>query len=256
MIDKIYRKTLLYKTGVEYGDYTINHVLGCSHGCLYPCYAYMMKKRFGQVVSYEDWYTPKIVVNALEILKKEVPRLKSKIKTVQLSFTTDPFMNGYPEIEKLSLQIIDYLNENGISCTILTKGKLPKALAEKSKSNWYGITVITLDETFRENAEPGAVSIKDRISSLKMLRDAGYKTWISLEPYPTPNLIDQNIEELLEEVAFVDKIVFGRTNYNPVVSHYKGVKEFYNEQAQKVIEFCESRHIEYYIKNKTITETV
>lgn len=30
----IERKTLLYKTNVEYGDYTINHVLGCSHGCL------------------------------------------------------------------------------------------------------------------------------------------------------------------------------------------------------------------------------
>ena len=25
------RKSLLYKTGVEYGDYTINHVQGCSH---------------------------------------------------------------------------------------------------------------------------------------------------------------------------------------------------------------------------------
>lgn len=45
----ITRKTLLYKTGVEYGDYTMNHVLGCSHGCLYPCYAYMMSKRFGKV---------------------------------------------------------------------------------------------------------------------------------------------------------------------------------------------------------------
>lgn len=253
MIDKIYRKTLLYKTGVEYGDYTINHVLGCSHGCLYPCYAFMMKKRFGQVVSYEDWCTPRIVGNALEILKKEVPKLKSKIKTVQLSFTTDPFMYGYPEIEKLSLEIIDYLNGNGISCTILTKGKLPEILAEKSKNNWYGITVITLNETYREKIEPGASPIKDRIKSLKMLHDAGYKTWISMEPYPTPNLIDQDLDELLEEVSFVDKIVFGRTNYNTTVSHFHGVKEFYNEQAQKVKDFCELHTIECYIKNKTIT---
>ena len=27
----IERKTMLYKTGVEYGDYTINHVQGCAH---------------------------------------------------------------------------------------------------------------------------------------------------------------------------------------------------------------------------------
>ena len=39
----IERKTMLYKTGVEYGDYTMNHIQGCAHGCKYPCYAFMMK---------------------------------------------------------------------------------------------------------------------------------------------------------------------------------------------------------------------
>lgn len=39
----IQRKTMLYKTGVEYGDYTMNFVQGCSHGCKYPCYAYLLK---------------------------------------------------------------------------------------------------------------------------------------------------------------------------------------------------------------------
>ena len=42
----IQRKSLIYKTGVEYGDYTINHIQGCSHGCKYPCYAFLLKKRF------------------------------------------------------------------------------------------------------------------------------------------------------------------------------------------------------------------
>ena len=45
----ITRKSMLYKTGVEYGDYTMNHVFGCAHGCKYPCYAFLQKKRFGQV---------------------------------------------------------------------------------------------------------------------------------------------------------------------------------------------------------------
>ena len=45
----IQRKTMLYQTGVEYGDYTMNFVQGCSHGCKFPCYAFMMKKRFGPV---------------------------------------------------------------------------------------------------------------------------------------------------------------------------------------------------------------
>ena len=35
----IERKTLLYHSGVEYSDFCLNHVEGCSHGCKYPCYA-------------------------------------------------------------------------------------------------------------------------------------------------------------------------------------------------------------------------
>lgn len=50
------RKRMLYKSKVEYmsgeGVYTMNHILGCSHGCLYPCYAFTSAKRYGQVDSY------------------------------------------------------------------------------------------------------------------------------------------------------------------------------------------------------------
>ena len=75
----IQRKTMLYKTGVEYGDYTMNFVQGCSHGCKYPCYAYLQKKRFGQVDDYNDWCKPKLISNTLALLDKEIPRLKDKI---------------------------------------------------------------------------------------------------------------------------------------------------------------------------------
>lgn len=110
----IERKTMLYKTGVEYGDYTMNHIQGCAHGCKYPCYAFMMKKRFGQIKSYEEWLEPYLVSNTLELLDKEIPRLKEKIKSVQLCFSTDPFMYQYPEIQKMSLASIKKLNEAGI----------------------------------------------------------------------------------------------------------------------------------------------
>ncbi len=44
----IQRKTMLYETGVEYGDYTMNHVLGCAHGCNFPCYAFYRKSDSGK----------------------------------------------------------------------------------------------------------------------------------------------------------------------------------------------------------------
>ena len=254
----IQRKTMLYETGVEYGDYTMNHVLGCAHGCLFPCYAYQQKKRFGQVIGYEDWLEPKLVENTLDLLRMEIPKLKNKIQSVQLCFSTDPFMYEYDEICKMSLDAIHLLNENGIKCTVLTKGLLPIDLSDKARfplDNEYGITLISLDEDYRKRKEPFAAPYLNRLEALKKLHEAGCKTWISMEPYPTPNQIEQNLQELLEAVSFVDKIIFGRTNYcTEVTKGYPQHKHFYNQKAQEVIDFCTEKGIAYHIKEKTITE--
>jgi len=253
-MDYIKRKTLLYKTGVEYGDYTLNHVQGCSHGCLYPCYAYMMARRFGKVKNMQEWMQPKLVINAIDILKHEIPKYKDKIKSVHLCFTTDPFMYGYEEICNKSIEIIKLLNVHGIPCTVLTKGILPKELDTTQKINIYGITLISLDENFRKKFEPYSAPYVMRIKSLKYLHDKGYKTWVSIEPYPTPNIINQDFDRILEQVSFVDKIIFGRLNYNKKVREYKGYQEFYNELVERVIEYCEKNKKEYHIKNGTYVE--
>lgn len=254
----IQRKTMLYQTGVEYGDYTMNHVLGCAHGCNYPCYAYLQKKRFGQVKSYENWCEPYLVSNTIDLLKNEIPRYKKKIQSVHLCFTTDPFMYEYDEIAQMSLKSIELLNKNGIKCTVLTKGILPLELADElkySRENEYGITLVSLNESFRENMEPNTSSYEDRINALERLSKMGYKTWVSMEPYPTPNICEQDLSSILEKISFVDKIIFGRMNYNANVSNgYPTHKEFYNKHAKEVISFCENRDIDYHIKEKTITE--
>lgn len=250
----IRRKSMLYVTGVEYGNYTMNHVFGCAHGCKYPCYAYLQKKRFGQVDGYENWIEPYLVSNTLELLEKEIPKLKNKIQSVHLCFTTDPFMYGYDEISKMSISSIKKLNESGIKCTVLTKSILPKELAQLSSDNEYGITLVSLDENFRKEYEPNSASFEERIESLKTLHRMGCKTWISIEPYPTPNLVEQNIIDILNEVSFCDKVIFGRIHYNKKASAYKNHKAFFNETAKTVIDFCEKNNISYHIKNGTITD--
>jgi DNA repair photolyase len=248
----ILRKTLIYKTGVEYGDYTVNHIQGCSHGCKYPCYAYLMARRFGRAASYEEWIKPSIVGNTLELLEKEIPRFKDKIQSLHLCFTTDPFMYGYKEIVELSYRVIHKFNENDIKCTVLTKGLLPAKLCHLSKENEYGITLISLEEEFRKKIEPGAASYKDRIKALKTLHEKGCKTWVSIEPYPTPNIIEQNLSKILDAVGFVDKIIFGRLNYNKSVTQFKEKNIFYKNSADTVIEFCEKNKMEFHIKKGTI----
>lgn len=250
----IIRQSLLYKTGVEYGDYTINHVQGCAHGCKYPCYAMMMAKRFGKAKTYEEWCEPKLVENALDILDREIPKLKSRIMSVQLCFTTDPFMFGYPEVGNMSIEIMHKLNAANIKCTALTKGILPVELADLSAENEYGITLVSLDEYFRKEMEPNSASYTERIEALKKLHELGCKTWVSIEPYPTPNIVAQDFNEILQAIAFTDKIIFGRLNYNKLVSEYKGYKEFFNDLAYQVIRFCELNGKQYHIKEGTITE--
>ena len=249
----IRRKSMLYVTGVEYGDYTMNHVLGCAHGCKYPCYAFLMKKRFGQVSSYDEWLQPYLVENTLELLDKEIPKLKNRIKSVQLCFTTDPFMYQYDEIKKMSLDSIRKLNDNGIKCVVLTKGILPIELAECSEENEYGITLVSLTEAYRKRMEPYSASYRERLAAAEALHNLGCKTWISMEPYPTPNLVRQKLETILNTVSFADRIIFGRTNYSKEVSAYAENKAFYNVCADQVVDFCVKRGIDYHIKNGTKT---
>ena len=248
----ITRKSMLYKTGVEYGDYTMNHVLGCTHGCKYPCYAFMLKKRFGVVKTYDDWCKPALVSNTLEILDKEIPKLKDDIKNVHLCFTTDPFMYGEPEVGDMSIMAIDRLNQAGIPCTVLTKGILPEGLAFKSPENSYGITVVSLSEDFREKMEPGSAPIADRINALRVLHNEGAHSWVSIEPYPTPNIIQQDLTELLDAVVFADRIIFGRMNYSKAVTAYPDHINFYNEHARVVQDYCRDHNISCHIKRGTV----
>lgn len=178
MTNKIIRKTLLYQSGVEYADFCINHIEGCAHGCTYPCYAMMMKKRCGIIKDYNDWIKPKIVVNALELLEKEIPKYKHKIKSVHLCFSTGPFMYNYPDVADLTLRIIERLNKDNIHCTTLTKGIYPKELANTNKynkNNEYGITLVSLSEKFKNIYEFFTTSYKERLAGLKTLANQGLK---------------------------------------------------------------------------------
>lgn len=265
------RNSLLYKTKVEYGDWTINHIIGCMHGCDFPCYAMKMAQRFGWIKNDEDWRKPKLVLNALELLEEEIPKYKNEIKHfVHLCFMTDPFMYDFeekdliPEIKEMTLKIIEKLNKAEIRVTTLTKGFYPDEILDKKRflqTNEYGITLVSLNEEFKKAYEPFSAPYKKRIESLEKLAKAGLKTWVSMEPYPTPKLPKleetgaENIEEILERIGFVQKIIFGKLNYSRLNYYngnysqtWKNSNDFYKEVAKRVINFCEKNNIKYHIK--------
>jgi len=215
----------------------------------------MMKKRYGVIKSYQDWTEPKIVGNTLELLDKELPKLKSKINKVFLCFTTDPFMYGFPEINELTLEIIKRLSLADLKVVTISKGTYPEILTDFElfgRQNEYGATVVSLSEDFRQKFEPGAAPVLKRIEALRSLHEVGLKTWVSMEPYPTPNIIKQDIREILEAVSFVDRVVFGKWNYNKSTSQFLHYKNFYNSMAFEVATFCDRHKIECHIKKGSI----
>lgn len=241
-METIIRKTLLYKSGLNF--YCINHALGCSHGCSYPCYAYMMAHTHGRIKTYNEWCQPKLVANAEELLSKELSKMKRKPVSIHLCLTTDPFMMGYPEVTNMSLKLIALINSHGINCSILTKGILPADLADRNRfpaDNTYGISLVSLDENFRRLWEPNAAPYIERINALKYLKNNERQTLVHIEPYPTPNIVNQNIEKLLEAVSFTDQIFFSGWNYSNRIRQFSNYHEFYKEQANLVRQFC-SKH--------------
>ena len=63
-------------------------------------------------------------------------------------------MFDYEDIKELPMNVINKINEYDIPCHILTKGILPRELLETQKLNLYGITLVSLDEDFRNRFEP------------------------------------------------------------------------------------------------------
>lgn len=255
----ITKKTLLYETKVEYAKWCINHVKGCRHSCKY-CYSFKDAKRYGQVKNREEWEDFKLVINALDILNKELPRKKEKIGQdyIHLCFTTDPFMYDsqsgelFSDVEALSTNIICLINDYGLRAETLTKGYYPSHLVNlKGRNNNYGITLTSLNENFRKSWETGSAPYQKKIDSLKFLSYQPNKTWISIEPYPTPNILQQNLDQLLSSVDFVDRIIFGQMNYVSEATNYPGRKEFYKNSVKTVVNFCEDLGIEWHIKEHT-----
>ena len=241
-MEEITRKSLLYKSGL--GFWCINHVQGCSHGCRYPCYAWMMAHSRGRVETYDDWCHPGLVANAEELLRKELERMRNRPENIHLCLTTDPFMYGYQEVTGLTLRLVELINSYGITCSTLTKGIMPVELADSARfspDNTLGISLVSLDEDFRKKWEPGAAPYSNRIGALRELHDLGCTTLVHIEPYPTPNIINQELSELLEAVSFADEIWFGGWNYNNIVKEYPDYKKFYNEQSAIVSRFLLTR---------------
>lgn len=177
----------------EYAARACNLYKGCGHHCLY-CYGpYFAYQCMDQKIAKEKFDEPTIrgkeahtEEKRMEILLKNLKNEAEKYSNghrVLMSFTSD----AYQPREKdtlLTQNAIKIMGEAGVPMTILTKNKM--AVRDIDLFVKYGIdfatTICFLDESMREKYEPDASTIEERLETLKTMRDAGLRTWVSLEP--------------------------------------------------------------------------
>lgn len=180
-VREILCRTILSPSKLPGCDYVINPYTGCQHGCVW-CYARFMRAYTGH--ENEEWGSfVDAKINAPEILVKDIRRLKGK-PTIFLSSVCDP----YQPIErkyKLTRNCLEILSQFSFPMSILTQSKLVLRdidLFRKFKDLDVGMSFITMDEEATRIFQPVTASPKERVTSLKKLRDEGIKTYIHLGP--------------------------------------------------------------------------
>ena len=246
---EITAKTILVRCGIPGIDYVINPYIGCRFACKY-CYASFMGRFVGKTIY--DWgeyvYAK---VNAPELLKKEIKRLKNKGqgKELFLSSVTDPYQGAEGEY-KLTRRCLEILADYGFTgvVSILTKSNLVIRdidIFKKLKHVIVGLTVTSTDDTISRYFEKNAPASSVRLKTLKILNDNGIKTYAFIGPL-LPHFVAQGeeLEKLFVALSktgtkdiFIEHLNLARYIRQRLLAEMKGVdsdimEKFYSSQSK------------------------
>ncbi len=190
-------KSILSKSNLPVGDYSVNPYVGCTHACKY-CYASFMKRFTGHA---EPWgsfldakYWPEI----------QKPRRYAG-KRLFIGSVTDPY-NPQEETCKRTRALLEQLQNSGAEITIATKSDLVLRDLDlirtfpNARVSW---SVNTLDEAFRTDMDE-AVSIERRLAAMKAFHDAGVRTTCFISPiFPEITDIPAIVERVIDRCSLI-----------------------------------------------------
>jgi len=215
--------------------YAVNVAYGCTNCCSYPCYIPYVKPgeiRFPKI-------KPKLLV------ERQLDAMKEKPEGVFLSFATDPFL--IHQNWEATAEVLELLLKRGIRAATLSKTAMSSYSAVR-----HGMTIVSLDNEFKEKYEKNAINPRVRLDLLRVANKNNEYTWVSMEPYPPPEKHRQNICHLLEAMNFVDFMIFGKWNYDAATGTPEA-KVFYQDAVAEFVDFCKSHGIRYHVKTDTET---
>ena len=190
MIRDVETKSIMTKSNLPVGGYSVNPYVGCTHGCKY-CYASFMKRFTGHT---EPWGT------FLDI--KHWPAIKNprkyKGQRVVIGSVTDGYLPQEKQVRN-TRRILEQLKNSGAEILICTKSDLVlrdiDLLKEMGKItvSW---SINTLDEKFQADMDHAA-SISRRLEAMKQVYEAGIRTVCFIAPV-FPGITD--FEKIFERV--------------------------------------------------------
>jgi DNA repair photolyase len=220
--------------------YASNVALGCTNNCSY-CYvpkAYHTKA--GKIRHPKQ--SPKSLVET-QLNNPFCP----KIEGVFLSFGTDPFLN---ENRNDTEELIRFLFHRNIR--VATLSKIATDGCASNGEVRHGMTVVSVENKFRNQFEPNTSSPLTRVADLRGLKENWNQyVWVSMEPYPPSTIYKQNFQLLLEGLSFVDFIVFGKWNYSKSASTEEA-RLGYANNVEVLEDFCKANRIRYHVKLDTL----
>lgn len=189
-IKEIDVKSVMTKSSLPVGGYSVNPYVGCPHACRY-CYASFMKRFTGHT---EPWGTFLDVKNWKPITNPH----KYDGERVVIGSVTDGY-NPYEEEFHRTRRLLEELRGSDAEIMICTKSDLVLRDLDLLKSfpkvtvSW---SVNTLDEQFCADMD-NAVSIERRLKAMRQTYEAGIRTVCFVSPI-FPRITD--VKAIIEEV--------------------------------------------------------
>lgn len=157
-------------------DYVINPYVGCPHACVY-CYAEFMKR----FTHHDETWGTFTDVKIRSISVKPVPLHGARIFISSITDCYNPLEAKY----RLTRKLLEQLRPTGASITILTKSALVTQdidVLQTLPDITVGLSMNTELDSFRQDIEPGASSVQERLNTLQTLHTNGIKTWLHMAP--------------------------------------------------------------------------
>jgi DNA repair photolyase len=246
IVREIQAKSILSKSGIPGKKYCVNPYVGCGHGCLY-CYATFMKRYTGHQ---EEWgQFADVRRNAAELLKRQI--IRAKKGAILLGSVTDAYqpIEAEYEVTRACLKVLANISW---PVEILTKSPLVLRDIDIMKGMRYlqvGLTITTDNDRIRKLFEPGAPSINERITALKVLHENGLKPFVFIAP-----MLPLNPEALAAQIApYADRILIDQMNYRGKTSGVYRSHNLYRWLDDHFIVTIVDR-LKIALKGKSITE--